>query len=248
MNIVLAPHLDDEVIGCYSVLGSIDQIYYFTTDHREACIAGDPRYARWSTVEAAGIRASDVVYIPSSFDWHPMHRKVNRVGLALPGSKRFYSVEMNTPWLEEEPDWQGKKAMLERCYPGEPLLEKWWRFRSIQSFDEVIWASVLLTFEGKHRWRAAPVMVEFLRHLHRHVFHVRTDVQQMEGDRELEYFILRGVVKAALDDILHTMWKEDGMSCEAFARELKRRMEVAFDDRLVRVAVSEDGENGCLAE
>lgn len=248
-NIILAPHLDDEVIGCYSVLPIIDRILYFKADHRVVSIASDPRYREWSVGEELAITDADTVYMPSSFDLHPLHRKVRRLGLNLEGAKRFYSVEMNTPWLEEEEDPEGKRALLARMYAGEALLEKWWRFRSIQSFDEVIWASVLLTFEAKHRWRDAPVVVDFLRNSHRHLFHVRTDVQQMDGDRELEYFILRSVVKTVLDDILQVEWKEDGMSCEALARAIKRRLEgSAFSDRLVRVAVHEDGENGCVVE
>ena len=35
-HIVLAPHLDDEVIGCYSVWDKINKVVYFTKDYRES--------------------------------------------------------------------------------------------------------------------------------------------------------------------------------------------------------------------
>lgn len=248
MKAILAPHLDDEVIGCYHLLESIDHIFYFTNDHRTARVQHDPRYRLWKDEDRDRFRDSDVIYLPSKYDWHPLHRSVRRTGLALPGRKFYYSVEMNTPWLEEEPDWVGKEALLRQLYPDEALQEKWYRFRSVQPFDEVIWATVQWTFEGFHRWPDAPTAVDFLRNLHRHMFHVTVDVQQLAGDRELEYFILRRHARQTLEDLqLGWPWREES-SCEDMARELKRNLEVHFPDRLVRVRVMEDGENGCTVE
>jgi len=245
-KIILAPHLDDEVIGCYSILGEVDRIVYFTSDYREENLPDD-RYEKFKGTLPHGIAEADTVFLPSRFDHHPFHRYVRNVGLGLPGIKWFYSVEMNVPWLEEEADPDGKWAMMERLYPQEvPRLvdHKYRLFKSIKPFDEVIRASVKIVIERWHRWPAAPEKVAFLRNLHRHLFHVNVRVQQFQDDRDLEYFLLREEV----GEIVNGFKWEERTSCEMLALSVKRTLEMRYLDRMVQVSVYEDNENGCEVE
>ena len=252
MHVVLAPHLDDEIIGCYSVLDKVDLVLYFSVDYR-ADQNQDQRPGRILYVPAGEwslpqITTHDTVYIPSQFDYHPLHRKVRRVGLSLPGHKMFYSVEMNTPWLEEEADPEGKRNLFEKMYPGEVATisksDKYFLFKSIQPFDSVIWASVRFTKPFIHHWPDAPEEVSFLAHPHRHLFHFQVDVQQFDGDREIEYLQLSSRVQTWFKT---QIWGSS-TSCEGFASRIKLWLETVYVDRKVRVSVYEDGENGVVLE
>ena len=251
-NVILAPHLDDEIIGCFSVLKPGDLVLFFKDDYRANDInrKGYP----W-TFEQIGLEDSpvlvpdDILYIPSRYDYHPLHRAVNRFGTAVKHKhKRWYSVEMNTPWLEEEADPVAKSALFRSHYPGEVGTicknDKYFLFKSIQPFDEIIWASVKFQRELFHYWLAAPQEVIFLRNLHRHIFFFEVDVQQFGDDRDLEYFILRKKVMQWFDSQTFSY----STSCEMFARAVREFLLVEYPGRQVRVSVFEDSENGCRLE
>lgn len=250
MKIILAPHADDEIIGCYSVLSEIDQIIFFKEDYRSGISIDDWRYCPVSTAGNIlnSLTESDTIYLPSHYDLHPLHRKVRRIGLAMPGKKMFYSVEMNTPWMEEEEDPKGKKELFCRLYPGEVETicknDKYFLFKSIKPFDEIIWSTIRFQREFYHRWPAAPERVSFLSNLHRHLFHFEAKVQQFGDDRDLEYFILSRKIQQWWDT---RKWSES-TSCEMFALAMKQWLEVQYPDRLVQTSVFEDGENGACIE
>lgn len=248
MNVILAPHLDDEILGCYSILDQACQIIYFTYDYREDGISSyrdRAKYCKDIDFDFDILHDGDTIYIPSKFDYHPLHRKVRRFGLSLPGKKMFYSVEMNTPWLEEEEDVSGKRALFEKMYPYEDMKsDKYFLFKSIQPFDDLIWATIKFQREFFHRWPSAPEEVKFLSYLHRHLFHFTVQVQQFGDDRDLEYFILSRKIQQWWD---MQKWSES-TSCEQFALAIKRYLEIQYMDRLVKVSVFEDDENGAVLE
>ncbi len=259
---VLAPHLDDEIIGCYSVLPTVDYVLYFHKDYRAKDLA--PNYyhvdlnRHGSDLISQGqvftqgvgynvVKSDDTVYLPSRYDYHPLHRKVRKFGLGLPGKKMFYSVEMNTPWLEEEFDPPGKKLLLTERYPGEVATlsksDKYFLFKSIKPFDEVIWASVRFEWDSIHRWPDAPDQIAILRNLHRHKFYFQVDVQQFGEDRDIEYLMFQDEIKKW---VKAQPWPEY-TSCEMFASRIKYWLEHSLSgERLVRVSVYEDNENGCV--
>jgi len=94
------------------------------------------------------------------------------------------------------------------------------------------------TFEGFHRWPAAPDPVAFLGTLHRHLFHVRVEIEVTHDDRDVEFVML----KRDIDEWIRqrTLAETETWSCERWASELMQ----AFN--AVRVEVSEDGENGAI--
>ena len=138
--------------------------------------------------------------------------------------------------------------MFENHYPGEvetiSKSDKYFLFKSIQPFDELIWASIKFQREMFHCWPGAPEEVGFLRNLHRHIFFFEVDVQQFGDDRDLEYFILRKKVMQWFDSQTFSQ----RTSCEMFARAVREFLLVEYPGRQVRVSVFEDDENGCRLE
>lgn len=112
------------------------------------------------------------------------------------------------------------------------------------------WAVVTTSFEGFHRYPNAPDQVSFLRHRHRHVFHVTVWVEQFHTDRDIEYLTLKSWLNETLS---RTHWPESA-SCEFMAETLGREIVMwnesydASNKRDVKVQVMEDGENGALVE
>lgn len=102
-------------------------------------------------------------------------------------------------------------------------------------------------FVGFHQWAEAPDEVGYLRDLHRHVFHVKVDVQVRHNDRELEYhMVLKGLGFFIVE--LMDRWKS-GWSCEDIAQKIMGWVMGTYPDRdHYRVTVAEDGENGSTLE
>lgn len=96
-------------------------------------------------------------------------------------------------------------------------------------------------FEGFHCWPQAPDEVAFLRTLHRHMFHVELHVEVHHDDRDVEFILLKRRVDAIISG---TQKAQDTStwSCEQWCRLLMDATGA------VKVAVSEDGENGSVLE
>lgn len=141
MRIVFAPHLDDEIIGCWGEVW--DECIYWYKDYRAALphVNGSffsQTYRHISQFDYRELLDTDVVFLPSRYDLHPLHREVNEYGKGLLCRKLFYSVEMNVPWLEEEPHPQDKRRTFSKLYPDEvPRLTdpKYFLFRSVKESD-----------------------------------------------------------------------------------------------------------------
>lgn len=108
---------------------------------------------------------------------------------------------------------------------------------------------VTTQFEGMHRWKDAPEEVSFLREYHRHMFHVRFEVEVTKEDRDIEFILL----KRELDGLVKTLFvgvKLDN-SCETIAKRICDFMTREYGPcagRAARCEVSEDGENGAIVE
>jgi len=103
-------------------------------------------------------------------------------------------------------------------------------------------------FEALHHWDKAPKRVDFLKHPHRHVFHVKAKIETFE-DREQEFFL----VQEDLDSIVCNMLTFDSScavpalnrSCEMAAAQIFMEMQ-KIGYNIVEVDVSEDDENGAI--
>ena len=114
---IFAPHLDDEIIGCYSILEQIDLIIYFTKDDRCKSIINNNKYIHKSDFDFNTIDINDTIYLPCQYDYHPLHKHIRLKGLRLKCNKNFYSVDMNVPWLKEEQYPDKKANYLKEIYP-----------------------------------------------------------------------------------------------------------------------------------
>lgn len=98
-------------------------------------------------------------------------------------------------------------------------------------------------FTAIHAWPACPhESVTYLRHRHRHEFHVEIRAEVQHNDRDVEFIML----KQQLEDVLRKWHNTDcgSTSCEQFAEDIA----VAFKGVVTYVSVSEDGENGAIIE
>ena len=102
-----------------------------------------------------------------------------------------------------------------------------------------IW--VTTQFEGLHCWPEAPDEVAFLRNQHRHIFHVRLEIEVHNDDRDLEFLM----VKKWLNGVIEKYIADDGrLSCEQIAKEILEAGRQAYPNRNMLCEVSEDKENG----
>lgn len=104
---------------------------------------------------------------------------------------------------------------------------------------------VSFQFEGFHCWEKAPNEHSYLRHTHRHMFHVRAKKTVQALDREIEFIALKremeGWTKGEFGSYtVNGQLKPNahGASCEAMAKDLLMQF------NLDSVEVLEDGENG----
>lgn len=102
-------------------------------------------------------------------------------------------------------------------------------------------AYIEVTFreQGFHRWPDAPERRSYLRHTHRHLFHVTVRIRVTHDERQIEFHDLlddcRGVFRRMVQS-------QEGASCETMARQLLSHVISAYDSVQARVTVSEDGE------
>lgn len=108
---------------------------------------------------------------------------------------------------------------------------------------------VTTQFEAMHRWNDAPEEVAFLRAYHRHMFHVRFEVEVAEEDREIEFILLKRNLAFLIKCVFEGKTFDD--SCETIAKRIVLGMtglDGMCKNRAVRCEVSEDGENGAIVE
>lgn len=108
----------------------------------------------------------------------------------------------------------------------------------------MIFIKIKNQFIKTHCWKDAPKEVEFLRHPHRHVFYVTSQIEVFEDDREIEYFMAQRVIDKIIKD--EVMEMEEGSSCEMFAEKILDFLELVYPNRFIEIEVSEDNENSSI--
>lgn len=88
--------------------------------------------------------------------------------------------------------------------------------------------------EGFHRWPTAPKEVDFLKHRHRHIFHIRAVKAVKHTDRDIEIITFKNKIETWM------MHEWGWMSCEMIAEACLRKYD------LEECEVTEDGENGAI--
>ena len=101
--------------------------------------------------------------------------------------------------------------------------------------------------EGLHKWPDATQHpgVEFLANEHRHMFHFRVDLEVWHDDREVEFILFKRELAGLYEQGTLQL---DYKSCEMMADELAEYIKLHYPERDFKIEISEDGENGCVAE
>jgi len=139
-TIIIAPHPDDEVIGCYSVLmdETIKPLIIYTSDvdnERRAEAAQLIKHVKikgqlyLSTIPTKFLHPTNSFYFPHPiYETHPDHR-IQGIGgeqLARAGyDVTFYITEMNAPFKFECKDSEKKRQLLDACYGKQSDLWKY---------------------------------------------------------------------------------------------------------------------------
>jgi len=106
------------------------------------------------------------------------------------------------------------------------------------------WIYVTTQHEFIHQYIDAPEEVGYLRFPHRHLAHIKVQIEVFNDDREIEFILC----KHWLDKELRLASYTD-MSCEAVARYILKLVQEKYPgERDVIVEVNEDNENGAIVE
>ena len=140
MNIIIAPHCDDEVIGTYEILKSNDDtVIVYSTCNNDKRMKHAKKLKKFFSKIRGQIRSDSVPNYLLNHDYtyfapdpstevHPLHREW---GFRLEKMARngynviFYTTLMNTPYIHEVTTWQDKQRILNRVYPDQKDL---WKF------------------------------------------------------------------------------------------------------------------------
>lgn len=107
---------------------------------------------------------------------------------------------------------------------------------------------VTLQREGIHKYPAAVNLtgVEFLAYPHRHMFHMRVQIQVFHQDREIEFVLCKRWIESLFNEGTLQL---NNQSCEMIAHGLIEQIGTQYgSNRKVTVEVNEDGENGAIVE
>lgn len=147
LSIIVAPHYDDELIGCYSVLRAnyndhkciilylsddvkigkeclkLPSLFPNVTDQQVVTKANLPRRIRGL------IKTGCKVYFPDPyFETHPFHKSVGNLGVEFKNFYSgviFYSTNMLAPYIFELSSPSDKKQALDNIYKSQRDLWKY---------------------------------------------------------------------------------------------------------------------------
>jgi hypothetical protein len=138
-TVIIAPHSDDEIIGCFSILNNPDirPVIIYTEEmdkERQVEVRGIREHFTikgqmfCQSIPPQFMNTNTTFYFPGPDEIHPAHRTQAAIGEALARQGLnviFYSTNMNVPFIEEETFPDKKKEMLDKIYPSQSDLWKY---------------------------------------------------------------------------------------------------------------------------
>ena len=141
-HVIIAPHTDDEIIGCYEILTNPDikPIIIYTTDieeeRKKECmklkdeIEIKAQYFLFNIPSnLLNPLSNNIFYFPHPiYETHPEHRYHGMIGESMARNGFdvvFYITEMNAPFKSECPRPNAKLELLNKIYPSQKELWKY---------------------------------------------------------------------------------------------------------------------------
>ena len=260
MKVILAPHPDDEIIGCFKLLkaGAVKAVLYFF-DCEGVRLAELARFCRDLGLEYRILRPvlhevesaieklkPEAILVPHPRDYHPHHKTICMLGQALAGmnenlSIKYYSVEMNVPDLDilEPVLREEKRAWLDKYYPSQKKLwetnPKYYLFEYVSKYPSIPSVVIELNVYGFHQARELEGEGKLYENPHSHVFKVSVEIGVSHLDRDIEFYDFR----TWLTTKIYKMYRsEHGVidfgfrSCEEIARDIYYQIKKFFAYRL----------------
>ena len=147
-HFIIAPHPDDELIGCFSLLSSMQvrAVCYLSgrsdSQRYEEAINCGQHFGFAVQFDTPFFHPSDILVLPSITDSHPEHKLANQKFRTISHAKKFYSVDLqesNTKTVLSVQDQYAKRLALDTMYPSQANLwatnASYYLFESIQNFD-----------------------------------------------------------------------------------------------------------------
>ena len=151
-TVIIAPHPDDEIIGCYKVLtGSIQPIIIYSGNVEVKRRNEAMKLKEYIVLKAQLflmsippnlLNENSRFYFPDPyFETHPSHREFGMMGeqMARQGiDVTFYTTNMTTPYIHEVKEVDKKEELLNNTYPSQKSL---WEYEK-----------KYILFEGYCKW------------------------------------------------------------------------------------------------
>jgi len=150
-HIIITPHPDDEIIGCYEILKKEKCCVIYVGDiegsrREEALKLRDhvdlSMQLFLNNVPDPFMNDQSTLYFPDPhFEIHPKHRMWGAIGeqiLRQGINVVFYNTVMNAPYIHEVNDVSDKEDLLNKVYPSQKTL---WEYEK-----------KFVLFEGRNKW------------------------------------------------------------------------------------------------
>lgn len=150
-TIIIAPHPDDEIIGCWEILQKKKPIIIYSGDteqkRREEALKlkeyVDLKVQLFQmSIPAPFINSDVTIYCPDPiYEIHPDHRMWGAIGESLVRNGInviFYSIAMNAPYIHKVKEPNKKEELLNKVYSNQSSL---WKYEK-----------KYILFEGRNKW------------------------------------------------------------------------------------------------
>lgn len=151
--VIIAPHGDDEIIGCFEILDRIPIIVYsdrkrseryseITNLNKYCDIYEQVFLTSFKLPKRLLSKTAMTYYFPDPmYELHPLHRRWGSIGEQMARSGYdviFYTTNMQVPYIHECKNPIAKKGLLDCVYPSQQNL---WMFEN-----------KYFLFEGRCKW------------------------------------------------------------------------------------------------